>query len=181
MASSSSLRPSRICPGTPIIRPTRRSGRKPTSSRSYCRSSRATILVLADARGRLLLGFSKSGYGAFSLLLRHPDLFGRASAWDAPLNLGKPGAFGSGDIFGTPENFEKYHVSKLLEQRADLLAKEKRLGLIGYANFHADHQAIHDQMTRLKLAHEYRDEKKAKHTWDAGWIADSVRFLTATE
>ena len=60
--------------------------------------------------GRLLLGFSKSGWGAFSLLLRHPDVFGRAAAWDAPLMMNKPGPYGSGDIFGTPENFARYQI-----------------------------------------------------------------------
>ncbi len=41
--------------------------------------------VLAERDGRLLVGFSKSGWGAWSLLLRHPDVFGKAAAWDAPL------------------------------------------------------------------------------------------------
>ena len=38
-----------------------------------------------DASGRLLLGFSKSGWGAFSLILRNPQTFGKAASWDAPL------------------------------------------------------------------------------------------------
>jgi len=43
--------------------------------------------------GRYLLGFSKSGWGAFSLLLRHPQLFAKAAAWDAPLILIAQGNF----------------------------------------------------------------------------------------
>jgi len=34
-------------------------------------------------------------------------------------------------------------------------------------------------MERLKVPHEYRDEKKPKHTWDAGWIEDAVKFLVS--
>ena len=41
------------------------------------------------------------------MLLRHPDVFGKAAAWDAPLMLDRPGRYGSGDVFGTPENFER--------------------------------------------------------------------------
>jgi len=37
-----------------------------------------------DPAGRLLVGFSKSGNGAVSLLLRYPERFGCAAAWDAP-------------------------------------------------------------------------------------------------
>ncbi len=132
--------------------------------------------VVTEAKGRLLLGFSKSGWGAFSLLLRHPDMFARASAWDAPLNLVKP-AFGLGDIVGTQEHFEQYQLAKALERHADELKKDKRLALVGYANFAAHHLAIHEQLERLKIPHEYRDEKKPKHTWDAGWIDNAVQFL----
>jgi len=134
--------------------------------------------AVAEAKGRLLLGFSKSGWGAFSLLLRHPEMFGKAAAWDAPLNMDKP-MFGMADIVATPENFEKYRISKLLEQQAEKLQMDQRLGLVGYANFQQHHQAIHDLMERLKVPHEYRDEKKPKHTWDAGWIDDAVKFLVS--
>lgn len=134
--------------------------------------------VLAQPRGRLLLGFSKSGWGAFSLLLRHPDFFGKAAAWDAPLNMEKPG-FGMGDIVGTQENFENYRIVRLLEKQADALRKEKRLALVGHANFRSHHQALHDQMERLKILHDFRDEKLPKHTWDAGWVEDAVKLLIA--
>jgi len=79
------------------------------------------------ASGRLLLGFSKSGWGAFSLMLHYPDVFRRAAAWDAPLMKDKPNQYGMGDIFGTQENFEKYQIAKLLERHATELRGQKRL------------------------------------------------------
>ena len=47
---------------------------------------------------RLLLGFSKSGWGAWTLLLRHPQVYGRAAAWDAPLSMKEVGKYGTGRI-----------------------------------------------------------------------------------
>jgi S-formylglutathione hydrolase FrmB len=132
--------------------------------------------VAKEARGRLLLGFSKSGWGAFSLLLRHPETFGKAVAWDAPLNMKRP-QFGMAAIVGDQDTFEKYRVWTLLEQKAEKLGAQKRLGLAGYANFGEHHQALHERMTALKIPHEYRDEKKARHTWDAGWLEPAVQFL----
>ena len=61
----------------------------------------------ADRRGRLLLGFSKSGWGAYSLLLRHPDVFGKAAAWDAPLMMSEPGKYGSGDDLRHPNELRR--------------------------------------------------------------------------
>jgi S-formylglutathione hydrolase FrmB len=138
-----------------------------------------TYPVKAEAGGRLLLGFSKSGWGAWSLLLRNPDVFGRAAAWDAPLMLDKPGKYGSGDIFGTADNFDGYRVSKVLEAKADKLQKEKRLVLLGYGNFRAEHEQAHALLDKLKVAHEYRDGPDRKHDWHSGWVKEAAELLVA--
>lgn len=132
-----------------------------------------------EAEGRLLLGFSKSGFGAFSLLLRHPDVFGKASAWDAPLMLDAPGKYGSGEIFGTPENFARYRVSKLLETEGPKLGTERRLVLHGYGNFRAEHQQAHALLEKLKVPHEDRDGPSRKHDWHSGWVAEAAELLLA--
>jgi enterochelin esterase-like enzyme len=137
--------------------------------------------VLARPEGRQLLGFSKSGWGAFSLLLRHPDVFGRAAAWDAPLMMDAPGKYGSGEIFGTKENFERYRVAKLLEDRAGKLGDGKRLAVLGYGSFRGEHQGVHELMERLKIAHKYRDGPPRKHDWHSGWVAEAVEFLVSAD
>jgi enterochelin esterase-like enzyme len=136
-----------------------------------------TYPVEAEAGGRLLLGISKSGWWAFSLLLRHPDMFARAVAWDAPLTMDRPGRYGSGEIFGTPENFEKYQITKLLQARAATLQKEKRLILLGYASFRHQHEQAHALMDKLKVAHEYRDGPARKHDWHSGWVTEAAGIL----
>jgi hypothetical protein len=134
-----------------------------------------TYPVPRDAGGRLLLGFSKSGWGAFAL--RHPDLFGRAAAWDAPLMMDRPGDYGSGDIFGSIENFEHYRIAGLLEANASRLREEKKLLLLGYGNFRTHHHAAHALIDRLHVAHEYRDGPARKHHWNGGWLSEAVELL----
>ena len=131
----------------------------------------------AEPGGRLLLGFSKSGWGAFSLLLRHPDVFGKAAAWDAPLMMDGPGRYGSGDIFGTPENFEGYRVTGLLERRAADLRGGSRLILLGYGNFRDEHEQAHALMTDLKIPHVYEDGPEREHVWESGWVPEAVGML----
>jgi S-formylglutathione hydrolase FrmB len=138
-----------------------------------------TYPVLAGPRGRLLLGFSKSGWGAWSLLLRHPDRFGRAAAWDAPLALDHPGPYGSGAIFGTPENFEKYHVGRLLAQKAAALGHRSRLILTGFDSFRRDHRQIHAQLDALEISHVYRDGPRRTHDWHSGWLSEAAELLLA--
>ena len=136
-----------------------------------------TYPATAEPAGRLLLGFSKSGWGAYSLLLRHPDTFGRAAAWDAPLMMEKPGAYGSGDIFGTDDNFAGYRVSKLLGANAAKFAKESRFVLLGYGNFRDHHKQAHELMDKLKVPHEYRDGPARKHDWHSGWVKEAAELL----
>ncbi|QDV35665.1 ribosomal protein L7/L12 [Tautonia plasticadhaerens] len=137
----------------------------------------ATYPARAEPGGRLLLGFSKSGWGAYSLLLRHPEVFGRAAAWDAPLMMAEPGRHGSGPIFGSFENFEGYRVSRLLEERAGQLGDDERLILLGYGNFREDHREVHALMERLGIAHAYRDGPGRKHDWHSGWVPEAVALL----
>jgi hypothetical protein len=137
-----------------------------------------TYPVRAERSGRLLLGFSKSGWGAWSLLLRHPDTFGRAAAWDAPLAEDRPVRFGMGPIFGTQENFEKYRISTLLQQRAgELRGKTSRLVLTGYGNFRDPQAAVRRQMLAQEIPHLWRDGPQRNHDWHSGWVAEAVELL----
>lgn len=69
-----------------------------------------TSPALTKLDGRLLLGFSKSGWGAFTLL-RHPEVFGKAATWNSPLMMDTPGKYDSGELFGSRDNFTKYQVT----------------------------------------------------------------------
>lgn len=133
--------------------------------------------VAKERSGRLLLGFSKSGWGAFSLLLRHPDIFGKAAAWDAPFMMAMPNKYGMQEIFGTQANFEKYRLTKLLDAQQEVLGKEPRLAILGYSNFREHHTQAAEWMKKLAIANVYRDEKKSPHTWHSGWVEGGVRWL----
>jgi S-formylglutathione hydrolase FrmB len=140
-----------------------------------------TYPVSEKAEDRLLLGFSKSGWGAWSLLLRHPKTFGRAAAWDAPLMMAEMGKYGTGGIFETQENFEKHRLTDLLRLKADQFQGQKRLILTGYGNFREDHQKAHALLDELKISHEYRDGPSRKHDWHSGWVSEAVELLIGAE
>ena len=130
-----------------------------------------------EASGRLLLGFSKSGWGAFSLLLRHPTMFGKAVAWDAPLMMERPDRYGMGEIFGTQENFDRYRIDRLLGERAAELHGRERLIVLGYGNFREQCQKADRLLAKLGIAHQYRDGPAREHTWQSGWVAEAVEML----
>jgi S-formylglutathione hydrolase FrmB len=127
------------------------------------------------------LGFSKSGFGAFSLLLRHPDVFGAAAAWDAPLMKLHPDAWNMIDIFGTQENFDQYCVSCLLRNRGVSVGKTHRFVLMGYGLFRDDVGQTHSLMTELGIPHIYSNDRYDKHAWDPDWVNNAVSFLIGAQ
>ena len=134
--------------------------------------------VLRRPQGRLLVGFSKSGWGAWSLLLRHPEVFGGAAAWDAPLMEQAPERFEMASIFGTQENFARYRITDLLQARAATLRDERpRLVLAGHGNFGAQTEQMHRRLDALGIPHRYDNRTRRRHDWHSGWFADTVRRL----
>jgi len=128
-------------------------------------------------RRRLLLGFSKSGWGAWTLLLRHPDVFDRAAAWDAPMMMEWPPQFDSAEIFGTRENFERHQVQRLLREKCAALGSQCRLWLGGYSVFRSQHEELHPLLEQLQIRHEYRDGLNRSHDWHGGWVSEAVAWL----
>ena len=132
---------------------------------------------IAKPEGRLLLGFSKSGWGAWSLLLRHPETFGRAAAWDAPMMMSEM-KFGSAPIFGTLENLQNYRIPILLQaHQSELIDKPPRLILTGIGNFHSEHEQIHTLLNELDIPHIDPEQQKRHHHWHSGWVTESLELL----
>jgi len=136
----------------------------------------AERLVPHKASRRALVGFSKSGWGAFGLLLRNPEVFAAAAAWDAPLTMARP-LFGMDEIAGTLANFERHRIARLLRERADGVRGARRLVVQGYDSFRKETQAAHALMAGLGIPHEYADGPRRKHHWESGWFEGAVNAL----
>lgn len=136
-----------------------------------------TYPVGTDRLSRALLGFSKSGWGAWTLLLRHPDLFERAAAWDAPMTMEVP-RYGMAPIAGTQGNFERYRVTTLLRERGPRLGSEPRLMLAGWDFYREQTRGARTLLQELKVPHVYRDGPQRKHHWNSGWMADLATWTT---
>ncbi len=135
-----------------------------------------------EASGRLLVGFSKSGWGTFSLLLRHPDTFGRAASWDAPFTMAQPGRWGTKRVWPTAADFAPYDVVRLLGDRAPLLRQQPaRLAVLGHGLFRDDDIRLHEQMAALGIPHYWDHGPERKHTWESGWLESAVAALASPE
>lgn len=132
--------------------------------------------TLADPEQRWLLGFSKSGWGACVLLLRHPTVFGYAATWDAPFllngdNHGKEwGPIGIKNVFGTKETFLAVLPPTLLDGEADALRPRRRLVVGVGVDWKSHVVGMHELLERKHIPHAYLPDLLVKHRWDTGWL-----------
>lgn len=134
---------------------------------------------------RLLVGYSKGGSAALQLLLRHPDLFRAAAAFDSPIMKERPDQWEMPYFWPNPEHFADFAIPQLLRTRGDLLGDAPRIALFGYGNFgkdapswtHDHLSAGHALMDELDIPHLYQNDTHRAHRWDSGWLPDAVAAL----
>ena len=140
--------------------------------------------VQTDAKGRLLIGFSKSGWGAATLLLRNPKVFHRAAAWDSGIRV-DTGPIEESDraeriarAWGSVKNFEANRLSNLIKTRGKELGDEARLFYFNTQGKRAiGGVEIHRLLVENEIPHRYVMEPHRTHAWDSGWIPEAIAFL----
>jgi S-formylglutathione hydrolase FrmB len=129
--------------------------------------------TVAGKEGRLLLGFSKSGWGAFSLIFCNPEFFGYAAAWDAPYNW-DPDSDSMPSLcrrhYAGLDNY-RHHHPKLAATRAAEHFKD-RTRLVDFEGpFWSKHaKPFSDHLDQLGIKHVFSDRYRPKHAWDAEWV-----------
>lgn len=134
---------------------------------------------------RVLMGYSKGGSAALQLLLRYPELFHAAAAFDSPIMKEQPDQWEMPYYWPNPEHYRNFAIPHLLRTRGHLLGQEPRIALYGYGNFgkHApdwtyDHlSAGHELMDELSIPHWYDNSTRREHRWDSGWLPEALAGL----
>ncbi|MGB6130902.1 MAG: alpha/beta hydrolase-fold protein [Acidobacteriaceae bacterium] len=130
---------------------------------------------------RLLVGFSKSGNGVLFLILRHPEIFAAAAAFDCPAEVRSLSAYSALQMnFGTQENYERYNIPSLISTHGDGLRSRNRLWISGeHGIFSADMIRLNHQLTEASIPHTWVPGGLWAHRWDGAWLGEAVAGLDA--
>jgi glucose/arabinose dehydrogenase len=130
---------------------------------------------------RWALGFSKSGNGALFMILRHPNIFSAAAAWDAPAQFTDMSAFPDmQQNFGTEANFDRYEIPTLVVTSAEAFRVQNRLWISGDQGAWTAHMIqLNDQMVQAAVLHNWVQGGPRAHSWNSGWLEGAVASLGA--
>jgi hypothetical protein len=141
--------------------------------------------VTPVASSRLLIGFSKSGWGAFSLVMKNPDFYGYAAAWDSPLMFDTFN-YGMQSIFGTQAQLDSFRPDLLAMRNAGSFKGQPRMVLAGenlWGNLippptGTSHTVqYHLLLDSLGLSYVYDDNTPAPHNWNETWARPTLERL----
>jgi hypothetical protein len=142
--------------------------------------------TVTNREGRMLVGFSKSGFGALGLFLMHPDTFGKVAVFDSFVNLPKLKFYqewGLADTYGPMENFDHYEVLNLLGRQKELLQKDPcRITILaGGPGSRIGVDALQSKLKDNNIPYIYILGSNMAHTWTSGWLAPAVASIAQPE
>jgi len=133
----------------------------------------------------LLIGFSKSGYGALDLELKHPSVFSAVAAFDFPGDMTSYDEFGSSSAndYGTQANFQdnyQMNASFIAAHSAPFTNSDRILISEGpvFQSQVADFGAL---LSSQGVMHTLLNQTSDAHTWSSGWLSSAVAGLYGLE
>ena len=127
----------------------------------------------------MLVGFSKSGYGALDLELKHPSVFSAVAAFDFPGDM----TSSTSANYGTQANFQNNYelaASFIDACKAPFTTQDRILISEGpvFQNQVADFDTL---LTSQGVMHTLLNQTSDAHTWSSGWLTSAVAGLYGLE
>jgi hypothetical protein len=133
-----------------------------------------------------LIGQSKSGYGAVTLLFRNPTVFAAAAAWDFPAEQPDTGDWDMLGNYGSEENFQtNYRLTEAwIAAHADPFRGTPRLWLshdsvtlLGTPTFLPEVDALAGRLAAQHVQFLRTGGVTREHAWTSGWLPDALAGL----
>lgn len=130
-----------------------------------------------------LIGFSKSGLAAHSLLLKHPDVFALAACWDFPAAMAAYDAFGRGSAacFGTDASFQENHrlTARFVREHKQPFTQNARMWLGRGPIFGPEVAGYESLLSTEGVQFAAGSALDSAHRWDGGWVPAALAALHA--
>ena len=130
---------------------------------------------------KVLVGFSKSGLGAWNIALSIPDEIIGTIIFDAPVARETLPPWGTKDFYSNDEEWKADLPIRHVMEFKSALPEKHRLILVSGANFQDEMSRLSRALLDANVHHTFRYRPEMKHHWQSGWIEEALNLLTWTE
>jgi pimeloyl-ACP methyl ester carboxylesterase len=145
----------------------------------YNRAIRDQAIVQIRALGLdsfLLVGFSKSGLGAWNIAREMPDQVSGTLIFDAPVASDDWRRWGD-DYYQDDVSWQRDLPLRIVRQAREPLPPTPGLVLISGASFHDQMCILAAALTAAGVRHTFIPHPEMRHHWNAGWIEEGLAVL----
>ena len=125
----------------------------------------------------VLVGFSKSGLGAWNIARTIPELVSGTIIFDVPVAYEDCPCLGTGSFYEDNASWQKDLPIHTVREFQAATGKTHRLVLISGEAFHEQMCALSHAMTRIGLDHAFLPRPHMKHHWNSGWIEEGLNEM----
>jgi len=131
-----------------------------------------------DVSPVVLVGFSKSGLGAWNIAREIPDRIAATIIFDAPVARRQLPTWGTQAFYADHTAWQGDLPVRTVEAFAAAVPEAHRLVLISGPGFRAEMCALSRALARIGHDHVFLDCPDMKHHWNSGWIEKGLAALS---
>ncbi len=127
----------------------------------------------------ILVGFSKSGLGAWNIARSIPDRVDATILFDAPVTRTEVPPWGADPFYPTQESWLADLPIRGVSDFKAALPPRHRLILISGANFPDEMAALSHALIAAHVEQTFLPRPHLSHHWNSGWIEEALEVLTS--
>jgi pimeloyl-ACP methyl ester carboxylesterase len=145
-------------------------------NRAVCRQAIAQILAL-ELPPVILVGFSKSGLGAWNITRAIPVSVSATIIFDAPVARADLPPWGTAPFYRGDAEWQEDLPLRSVEAFRPAVPQSHRLVLISGTGFHQEMCMLSQALSKAGLEHVFLPRPGMEHHWNSGWIEDGLAGL----
>jgi pimeloyl-ACP methyl ester carboxylesterase len=145
-------------------------------NKTVCREAIAQIRSI-DAATVILVGFSKSGLGAWNIARSIPDRISGTIIFDAPVARDELPPWGTGPFYASDTSWQEDLPIRTIRDFQAVMPKTHSLVLLSGESFHEEMCALSQALSKIKAEHVFLPRPHLKHHWQSGWIEEGLHAL----
>jgi len=122
----------------------------------------------------ILVGFSKSGLGAFHLAYELPDRIAATVIFDAPVARETCPPWGTAPFYENDVAWHRDLPMRTIDVFERSVAKTHKLILISGTSFHDEMRRFAEALGKTTVNHLFFPRPTMRHHWQSGWIEEGL-------